>query len=493
MTVSLGPPPPPAALALAEAERAAFLTAARPRPPFSVPAATAWAAFGAADSAGADPSYTWTTVVQLRNEAAAQLADVAGFDAMPEEERHQLARRLIRAGIVNQIGRMMLDGQLSWAEETQRQVAQDVFNMLFKLGRIQPLIDDPTVEDIHIHGRTTWLRRAGQTLEPGPSVAESSEELIEFLQFIAGRADPPRAFNPAQPVLNLDLGVGRLNATYGGVTAEPDVTIRLHRHRRASLDDMVALGTVTPVMASFLSAAVRCNYSIVVAGEMGAGKTTLVRALCGEIPPAEPIATIETDFELRLHEQPDQHWVVKAWQERQGHGDARRDGSRAGAFTVDDALFESFRQSVDRVIVGEVRGREIIGMIKAMQSGTGSLSTTHSQSARGAIDKLVTCAMETGVSEAYALRALGSSIRLVVYIKAETSGRQRRRFVTEIVAVGFTAEGIEFTDVFTRPPGAAGPARAAFMPDHFRDLASHGFDEASFNAESRQYKLEAGL
>ncbi|MDR0417024.1 MAG: CpaF/VirB11 family protein, partial [Propionibacteriaceae bacterium] len=244
---------------------------------------------------------------------------------------------------------------------------------------------------------------------------------------------------------------------------------------------------------SFLAAAVRANLSIVVAGEMGAGKTTLVRALCAEIPPSEPIATIETDFELRLHEQPEQHWVVKAWQERQGHGDARQDGSRAGSFTVDDALFESFRQSVDRVIVGEVRGREIIGMIKAMQSGTGSLSTTHAQSARGAIDKLVTCAMETGVSEQYALRALGTSIRLVVYIKAETAGRRRQRVVTEIVAVGFKAEGVEFTDVFTRAPGVFGPARSAFLPDDLRGLAAHGFDEATFNAESRQYRMEAGL
>jgi Flp pilus assembly CpaF family ATPase len=412
---------------------------------------------------------------------------------LAEAEREAVARRIIRSTVIEHIGRMMLDGEVSWSEATQRQVAQDVFNMLFKLGRIQPLIDDPTIEDIHIHGCTTWLRRSGHALERGPQVAETAEELIEFLQFIAGRADPPRAFNPAQPVLNLDLGVGRLNATYGGVTAQPDVTIRLHRHRHVTLDDLGALGTVTPVMASFLSAAIKASLSVVVAGEMGAGKTTLVRALCGEIPPAEPIATIETDFELRLHEMPEQHWVVKAWQERQGHGDARQDGSRAGAFSVDDALFETFRQSVDRVIVGEVRGREIIGMIKAMQSGTGSLSTTHAQSARGAIDKLVTCAMETGVSESYALRALGTSIKLVVYIKAETVGRTRHRVVTEILAVGFKPEGIEYTDVFTRPPGATGPGRGAFLPDHLRFLARHGFDEAAFNAESRAYKMEVGL
>ncbi|MDR0416601.1 MAG: hypothetical protein LBH76_04670, partial [Propionibacteriaceae bacterium] len=112
-------------------------------------------------------SYTRHTVVRLRDEVAGQLAEVPGFEAMPETERHEVARRSIRAAVVDHIGRMMLDGELSWTAATQREVAQDVFNMLFKLGRIQPLVDDPTVEDIHIHGSTTWLRRSGQALEPG--------------------------------------------------------------------------------------------------------------------------------------------------------------------------------------------------------------------------------------------------------------------------------------------------------------------------------------
>jgi Flp pilus assembly CpaF family ATPase len=255
---------------------------------------------------------------------------------------------------------------------------------------------------------------------------------------------------------------------------------------------LVALGTVTPVVASFLAAAVRAQLSMVVAGEMGAGKTTLLRALCAELDPDEPIGTFETDYELLLHEMPDQHRLVRAWEERQGQGEMTGQGQRAGAFGLDEALFASFRQSLSRQIVGEVRGREIIPMIKAMQSGTGSLSTTHAQSARGAIDKLVTCAMETGVTEDYALRALGTSIQLIVYVAAERQGQRRQRLVTEIVAVGFTAEGIQFTDVFGRPPGRPGAARAMHLPDDLRPLTIHGFDLPAFNMDAAQHRREMG-
>ena len=113
------------------------------------------------------------------------------------------------------------------------------------------------------------------------------------------------------------------------------------------------------------------------AGAQGAGKTTLVRALCAEIPKHEAIGTFETEYELHLHELRDQHPIVFAWEARPGSGERGPDGRQAGEFTLSEALFDSFRFNLSRQIVGEVRGHEILAMLKAMESGAGSISTTH--------------------------------------------------------------------------------------------------------------------
>jgi Flp pilus assembly CpaF family ATPase len=450
--------------------------------------------FSTPSEAGQPGEIDWAVVSELREEAAQRLSTWPGQQELTDAARRDVGRRIVEDLLGERAAEMLRAGGQAWDPETERAMASAVVDMLFGLGRIQPLVDDPTIEDIYITGSDpTWLTHFGRPACAGPPVADTDQELVDFLAFIASRADPPRAFSPSQPNLDLNLGggVARLSAQ-AWVTARPYATIRLHRHRQVTLDDLVALGTITPVLATFLSASVRAKLSLVVAGAMGAGKTTLLRALCAELDPDEPIGTFETDYELLLHDLPEQHRLVRAWEERQGQGDINQAGGRAGTFGLDQALFASFRQSLSRQIVGEVRGREIIPMIKAMQSGTGSLSTTHSQSARGAIDKLVTCAMETGVTEDYALRALGTSVQIVVYVAAEEVSGRRQRVVTEVVAVGFTAEGIQYTDVFTRASGLTGPARAAYLPDHLRLLTRHGFDLPAFNMDSAQYRMEVG-
>ena len=189
---------------------------------------------------------------------------------------------------------------------------------------------------------------------------------------------------------------------------------------------------MTPTAASFLRAAVRARRSIVVAGAQGAGKTTLVRALCAEIDAMEAIGTFETEYELHLHEL-GRHKVVHAWEARPGSGERGADGRQAGEFTLDEALVDSFRFNLSRQIVGEVRGKEIWAMIKAMESGTGSISTTHAADAVAAVRKLVTCAMEAGphVTQGLATSKLAATVDLIVQLSMETKavpgGAQRTR------------------------------------------------------------------
>ena len=193
-------------------------------------------------------------------------------------------------------------------------------------------------------------------------------------------ADPPRVFSDANPDLHLNLDGARLAAS-AFVTHRPSVVIRRHRLVRITLDDLVGLDTVSPLLASFLAAAVKARLSIVVSGQQGDGKTTLLRALCAEIGPEEVLGTFETERELGLEQLADEHPVVFSWEARPGSGERGPDGRPVNEFTLQDGMHASFRYALDRQIVGEVRGPEVAQMIMAMESGSGSLSTTHAATA----------------------------------------------------------------------------------------------------------------
>jgi Flp pilus assembly CpaF family ATPase len=161
----------------------------------------------------------------------------------------------------------------------------------------------------------------------------------------------------------------------------------------------------------------------------------------------------------------------------------------AGEFTLDDALVDSFRFNLSRQIVGEVRGREIWPMIKAMESGTGSISTTHASDAVAAVRKLVTCAMEAGphITQSLATGKLAATLDIVVHLDLRTTrepgGATRIRRVAEIVAIdpGERETGYATTHVFA--PGPDGVAVPGVLPDACRDLTAHGFDLAQFLAQ----------
>ncbi len=162
-----------------------------------------------------------------------------------------------------------------------------MFDALFGLGRLQPLVDDPSVENITILGfDEVWLEHGDGRLERGPSVADSDQDLIDFLVFLGSRSEVnARQFSEANPRLHLRLDGGARLAATAWVTPRPSVVVRRHRMRDVTLSDLVAKGSLSEVAASFLAAAVRARKSIVVAGPQGAGKTTMVRALCAEIGP----------------------------------------------------------------------------------------------------------------------------------------------------------------------------------------------------------------
>ena len=433
----------------------------------------------------------------MRAEASAELTEILGEQhGISRVEQEEIGRSIIARLLDADDAAAIADRGHTRSLADARALADAVFDALFRLGRLQPLLDDDSVENVMItgHDRVVVEHSDGSLTQAEP-VADSDEELLEFLSFVAARAENPRPFSPSHPALHLRLDDGsRLAAAQD--TARPSVVIRRHRVRQVTLPDLVDWHTVSPVMASFLAAAVKARRSIVVSGGQGDGKTTLVRALCAEIDPWEVLGTFETEHELFLHELADQHRIVTAWEERPGSGETASDGRSWGERRTADQVIDSFRFTLARQILGEIRGPEVWSMIKLMESGAGSLSTTHAADASATMRKLITCAMEAGphVTLELAATKLADTVDFVVQMRcdldrtAEGPTRKVRR-VAEILAVepGETGRHYSLTSVFRAQPRAIGVADTPPKQDVLDDLIGHGFDHAAFLAEADTY------
>lgn len=434
--------------------------------------------------------------VQASNQLTAALGDQRGVD---EETERELGRAIIQELLQTTAAERLQNGELGWTLDDQDALATAVFDALFGLGRLQPLVDDDTVENIIIAGAAdVWVEKTDGMLVKVDPVADSDQELLDFLSFVATRSEAnARSFSSATPRLHMRLDGGSRLAAAAWVTAYPSVVIRRHRLRRVTLNDLVDRNMITPNQATFLKAAIKARKSVVVAGAQGAGKTTLLRALAAEINPWEAIGTFETEFELHLHELKDVHPIVHAWEARPGSGEIGPDGRRAGEFTIDEALYDSFRFNLSRQIVGEVRGREVWAMIKAMESDAGSISTTHARDGEAAIRKLVTCAMEAGahVTRELATSKLADTIDIIVQVNLETvplgdDKWRRSRWVSEIlhVAPGEKAKGYATTHIYLPNP-RGGPAVPGILPDELQALEQFGFDLGGYLAEDGQQEM----
>ncbi|MCY7288635.1 MAG: Flp pilus assembly complex ATPase component TadA, partial [Cryobacterium sp.] len=368
----------------------------------------------------------------------------------------------------------------------ERAVVRAVENATWGLGRIQELLDIPDVEDIHITGcdvPVMRLKDGSIRLADGP-VADTDADLIGQLQHIAAHhGSSERAFSPSQPCLNMQLPDGSRLAAMRDVVARPAVTIRKHRLVDITLRDLVRLDTVSMQLARFLSALVSAKQSLLITGMPSAGKTTLLRALAREIGLTEKFATLETEFELNLDRLPNRHPLMFAAECRAGS--TERDpatGRPAGEMTLSDLLHQILRQSVTRVVVGEVRGAEALPMLEAMNAGMpGSMCTLHAGSAADAFERLVTAAMKgsgAAWSDGFLTRLAAQGIDYVIHMRntSTTHGRQTR-FVAEVAEVTGIGEagGVALNRVFG-PTDADPRATFALLPQNRRPFDEAGVD-----------------
>jgi pilus assembly protein CpaF len=312
-------------------------------------------------------------------------------------------------------------------------LAHAVYDQRYGLGPLSDYLRDPQVENVDLNGcDQVWITYASGERVAGPPVATTDEALIAMIRTWATRGgQTARDFSAAAPLVNVALtGSARLTATME-VTPRPCVSLRRHGQPDITLDGLVQLGSIDRALAAFLSAAVHARCNIIVTGGVNAGKTTLLRALASEIPPDERVATLESEYELYLHEL-GQHPDVIAFEAREPNSEG------VGGITLHDLIAHALRHNPQRILVGEVRRDEIMPMLEAMNSGQdGSMCTMHANSPAEAFDRILILGLRGGL--ALAERAIhilvGMAVDLIVHVRRGYDGARTIRFVTEILEV----------------------------------------------------------
>jgi pilus assembly protein CpaF len=334
------------------------------------------------------------------------------------------------------------------------------------LGPLQRYLDDDTVEEI-------WLNAPDQVFVARRGAAELTttilthgqvRDLVEQMLKVSGRR-----LDLSSPFVDASLPGGeRLHVVIPDVTRTAwAVNIRKYLVRATHLDDLVALGSLSPAAARFLAAAVTAGLNILVSGPTQAGKTTMLNALAGSIPPRERVITCEEVFELRLH-----HRDTVALQTRQPSLEG------TGEITLRRLVKEALRMRPSRIVIGEVREAESLDMLIALNAGVPGMCTVHANSAREALTKICTLPLLAGenVSAAFVVPTVAAAVDLVVHLEVDHRGHRRTR---EIVAVpGRVEQGVvETATLFHLREDRL--VRASGFPPHAERFARHGIDLAA--------------
>jgi pilus assembly protein CpaF len=324
---------------------------------------------------------------------------------------------------------------------TRAELARLIAQRSFGLGPLEPLLADPTVDEIMVNGAggtgTVWVERAGR-LEPTAVAFADDAELRHAIERIL--APLGRRVDEAEPLADARLPDGsRVNVVLPPLAVDgPLLTIRRFRSRPLDADALVACGTWTPPLRDFLARAVAARLNVLVSGGTGSGKTTTLGALSSFVGRDERIATIEDTAELVLQ----QRHVVRM-EARPPNVEGR------GEITIRRLLRNALRMRPDRIVVGEIRGGEALDMLAAMTTGhDGSLSTVHAGSPAEALRRVETLALMADVALPHAAirEQVADALDLVVHQARLRDGRRQVVAVSEVVRV---AGGPATRDVYS--------------------------------------------
>lgn len=307
-------------------------------------------------------------------------------------------------------------------------------------GPLSELLEDKDITEIMVNGKDQiYIELNGEIIKDDGISFINDDHIIRTIQ----RMIQPlgRTIDTTNPMVDARLEDGsRLNAVIPPLSLKgPVLTIRKFKPELANIEDFLRNGTLTPYMARFLEACVKAKLNIVICGGTGGGKTTLLNVLSSFIGSDERIITIEDAAELKLNQE---HVISLETRLTNYEGE--------GAITIRDLVINSLRMRPDRIIVGEVRGKEAFDMLQAMNTGhSGSLTTMHANGPIDALNRLETMILMAGMEiPVKALREyIENAINIVVHIQRLSDGKRKITSICEVD--GFKDDVINLNEIFS--------------------------------------------
>ena len=301
-----------------------------------------------------------------------------------------------------------------------------VFDSFRRLDLLSELLDDPGITEIMINSPDEiFVERKGQ-MERWNKAFQSAEQLSDLIQQIVSRIN--RAVNTKSPIVDARLEDGsRVHVVLPPIALKgPTVTIRKFPEP-ITMDKLIQLESLNEEAADFLKSLVRASYNIFISGGTNSGKTTFLNALSQYIPKRERIITIEDSAELQIQEVEN----LVSLESRNANAEGE------GAISISDLIKASLRMSPNRIIVGEVRGKECLDMLNAMNTGhDGSISTGHGNSSRDMLRRMETMVLQGAELPLSSIRnMIASAIEIMVHLGRTKDHKRRVMEISEVIGV----------------------------------------------------------
>ncbi len=355
---------------------------------------------------------------QIHREILSEM-DLRAMEGVPAETIKEELKALTESLISSK--------KLALNQAEMRLLVEGIQNEILGLGPIEPLLRDSTVSDILVNGpRQVYVERFGQ-IESSDIVFDDSLHLMRVIERIVSRVG--RRIDEMSPMVDARLPDGsRVNAVIPPLAIDgPQLSIRRFSVKPYTMPDLLRFQSLTPAMGELISGLVKAKVNLMVSGGTGSGKTTLLNVISANVPHNERIVTIEDPAELQLQ----QRHVVRM-ESRPPNIEGK------GEVTPRALLRNSLRMRPDRIIMGEVRGAEVLDMLQAMNTGhEGSMTTIHANTPRDAMTRLEHMMSMAGVkTDVKTMRQqIAAALSVIIQISRLSDGRRKITSIQEITGV----------------------------------------------------------
>lgn len=359
---------------------------------------------------------------KLKQMLHARLLEELDLNALKILPENQMLEQLMAS-----IERIVIKDQLVISQIDLINITSEIKNEIFGLGPLEPLLADKSISDILVNTYSTIFVERNGRLESVQNHFNDNNHLLNIIEKIVAKVG--RRIDESSPMVDARLSDGsRVNAIIPPLAIDgPALSIRRFSDVPLTMENLIQFGTLTHEMALILAALVKAKTNILVSGGTGSGKTTLLNIMSGFIPNHERIITIEDAAELRLQ----QTHVVRL---------ESRPPNLEGKGEIDQRalLKNSLRMRPDRIVVGEIRGAEVLDMLQAMNTGhEGSLTTVHANSSRDALIRIENMVGLTGIPvvQKSLRQQIASAISVVIQTARLSDGRRKVISIDEILGL----------------------------------------------------------